>query len=74
MTNATNEAKTTALEVGKTYTTSWIWAGQYPRTATFTVEGFAKNGSAKGVYVDADGKRYARTYVKPEKFSEWTAK
>lgn len=62
---------TTTFEIGKTYKQSWEILG-HRRTARFTVEAFAKNGKARGTYIDADGRKYARHFESPQKAAEWT--
>jgi len=57
-----------AFEVGKTYKQRWLFQG-HPRTSYFTVEGFAKNGKARGTYVDADGRTYRKSFQ--EHAHEW---
>lgn len=68
--NTATKTATTTLTIGKTYTQSWTFLG-HARTARVTPESVCKNGSLRGTYVCADGKRYARTFVKPSEFANW---
>jgi hypothetical protein len=63
---------TLLMTTNKSYTQSWTILG-HKRTARFTAQKVAKNGSMQGTYTDADGKSYKRFFVKPEEFATWTA-
>lgn len=61
-----------SMDIGKTYQQTWTVLG-CSRTARFYPEAVCKSGAVRGVYVDADGKRFKRFFVKAEQFGTWTA-
>ena len=57
-------------EIGKVFKAEWLALG-CPRTAFFKLEGFAKNGNAKGLYLDAGATKWVKTSIKREHFSRY---
>jgi hypothetical protein len=60
------------MEIGKTYKAEWMILG-CPRTALFQVQGFTRDGKAKGLYLDAGATKWVRHSVKPEHFARYSA-
>lgn len=59
-------------QIGQIFETRWLAMGM-PRTALFQLLGFAKNGNAKGLYLDAGATRWLKHSVKPSHFDRYKA-